>query len=96
MRVFSSRTLASQRERQRQSELRKRDAELKRGRRGQRGGGEEVEEGRVKLRGGDKQEARGIKAQKDHGRNDSKNVQEWGANFSSLTDRRGKSLRFFA
>lgn len=37
MRVFSSRTLASQRERQRQSELRKREAEQKRGRRGQRG-----------------------------------------------------------
>ena len=41
----------------------------------------EVEEGTVKLRGGDKQEARGIKEQKDHGRNVSKNVQELGANF---------------
>lgn len=40
-----------------------------------------MEEGTVKLRGGDKQEARGIKAQKDHGRSVWKNVQEWGANF---------------
>lgn len=39
MRALSSRTLASQRERQRQSELRKRGTELKRGRRGQRGSG---------------------------------------------------------
>lgn len=48
MRALSSRTLASQRERQQQSELRKRGTELKRGRRGQGGG---VEEGRVKGRG---------------------------------------------
>lgn len=42
MRVFSPRTLASQRERQRQSELRKRGAERRGRRRGQRG---EVEGG---------------------------------------------------
>lgn len=48
MRVLSSRTLASQRERQRQSELRKRGAELTRGRRGQRGKWR-----RVQQRGGD-------------------------------------------